>query len=150
MSSTKVHEHFSVENILYSKQVVVSRERETLADYVRRVRQEKSLSLNDVRVRSGYQIANSYISRIENAEVTNVVLEKLRSLAKGLGVPEEEVFAIARGKLPSEDPNFDKSRFAELALKFDKLPPDKRIDVEALINLLDREIERINRESRRK
>jgi transcriptional regulator with XRE-family HTH domain len=150
MSSTKMHESFSTENVLSSKQIVVTKERESLADYVRRVRREKDLSLNDVRIQSGYQIVNSYVSRIENGQVINVGLEKLRALAKGLGVSEEELFSVARGKLPSEDPEFNKSRFAELALKFDRLPPDSRIDVEALINLLDRELERLARERKRK
>jgi transcriptional regulator with XRE-family HTH domain len=127
--------------------------REDLADYVRRVRNEKGLSLKDVverAQRSGVRISNGYISQIENRYYINPTRDKLVALARGLGVPDDEIFAVARGKLPSEDPEFNKSRFAELALKFDKLPPDSRIDVEALINLLDRELERLSREKKRK
>jgi transcriptional regulator with XRE-family HTH domain len=113
MSSTKEHEFFSLENVHSSKQLSVTRERETLADYVRRVRQEKGLSLNQVRVHSGYKIANSYISRIENGEVTNVGLEKLSLLAKGLGVVEDEIFAVARGKSVSGDPQLSESKLLE-------------------------------------
>jgi transcriptional regulator with XRE-family HTH domain len=125
---------------------------EDFADYVRRVRASKSLSLAEVETRSGGRISRGYVSQIENRHVLGerVTPDKLRSLAAGLGVPEDEVFARARGKSPADDPNFNKSRFAELALKFDKLPPDSRIDVEALINLLDRELERLNREKKRK
>lgn len=78
---------------------------ETLADFVRRVREEKRLSLNDVQQQSGNKIANSYVSRIENGIVTNVTPQKLSALAKGLGVSEDEVFAVARGKaIAYEDP----------------------------------------------
>src|SRR5204862_8099122 len=59
------------------------------------------LSLLDVErqsARSGYKIAGSYVSRIENGVVRNPSKDKLIGLAKGLGVPEEEVFAVARGK----------------------------------------------------
>lgn len=125
---------------------------EDFADYVRRLRSTKGLSLVEVEKRSGERISRGYVSQIENRHVlsTRVTPDKLRALAMGLGVAEDEVFARARGKTPSDDPNFNKSRFAELALKFDRLPPDSRIDVEALINLLDHELERLARERKRK
>jgi transcriptional regulator with XRE-family HTH domain len=132
MSSTKVHESFSTENVLFSKQRVVSREQETLADYVRRVREEKGLSLNEVRIQSGYKIANSYISRIENGEVKNVGLEKLRSLAKGLTVSEEEVVAIARGAKTVGDMLLDEVKVLQL---YRGLPPDRQDDVLAHLEL---------------
>jgi transcriptional regulator with XRE-family HTH domain len=85
---------------------------ETLADYVRRVRQEKNLSLNDVVRRSGNQIANSHVSRIENGLTTNVTPEKLKALAKGLGVPEEEITSVVFGRPP--EPITRERFFAEL------------------------------------
>lgn len=132
MSSTKVHESFSKKNVLFSKQSFVSREQETLADYVRRVREEKGLSLNQVRIRSGYQIANSYISRIENGEVTNVGLDKLQSLAKGLDISDEEMFAVARGKSTSGDFQLKELRLLEY---FRALTEDRQDDVLAHVEL---------------
>jgi transcriptional regulator with XRE-family HTH domain len=85
---------------------------ETLADYVRRIRLEKHLSLNDVVRQSDNQIANSHVSRIENGLTTNITTEKLRSLAKGLGVPEDEIFSVARGK--QSEPMTRERFFAEL------------------------------------
>ena len=76
---------------------VNSRETETLPDYVRRVRNEKDLSTADVEKRSGFGITDGYVSRIENGYIKNVSPEKLKALARGLGVPEDEVFAVARG-----------------------------------------------------
>ncbi len=92
-----------------------------MADYVQRVRAEKRLSLNDVRIRSGYQIVNSYISRIENGDVTNVGLEKLSALAKGLGVPGDEIFAVARGVPQKSESGFAESDFARLYFKHSKV-----------------------------
>jgi transcriptional regulator with XRE-family HTH domain len=122
---------------------VKSKKSEKLADYVRRVRAEKGLSTTDVEKRSGFLISDSYVTRIENGYVKNVSLEKLHALARGLGVPPEQLIAIARGKSPDDDPDFIKSRFAELALKFDRVPEDKRVNVEALVQLLDRELDRL-------
>lgn len=71
---------------------------ESLSDYVRRIRQEKNLSTPDVERLSGGKITDAYVSRIENGHVKNVSPEKLMALAKGLQVPEDEIFSIARGK----------------------------------------------------
>jgi transcriptional regulator with XRE-family HTH domain len=147
MSSTKVHAYFSLENVLFSKQPFVNRERETLADYVRRVREEKGLSLNQVRIRSGYQIANSYISRIENGEVTNVGLDKLRSLAKGLNVSEEEVFAVARGKALNDIESVD-AEMALFASRVKKLTPQQRRDFKVAWQMANDLLDRLEKESK--
>lgn len=110
-----------------SKQIVVNRERkeESLADYVRRIRHEKDLSLADVSNRSGGGIGRTHINRIENGEAHGVSVEKLRALAKGLGVLEEEIFAVARGKTTSGELTFDELRMLEL---YRKLSPEKRME----------------------
>lgn len=43
----------------------------------------------------------------------NVSPEKLQALAKGLGVPEDEIFAIARGKSVSGDLQLNELRLVE-------------------------------------
>lgn len=148
MSSTKVHAYFSLENVLSSKQAFVARERETLANYVRRVREEKGLSLNQVRIRSGYQIANSYISRIENGEVTNVGLEKLRSLAKGLSVSEEEIFAVARGKSLNDIESVD-AEMALFASRVKKLTPQQKRDFKIAWQMANDLLDKLEREAQR-
>lgn len=89
---------------------VDSRKAETLADYVRRVRKDKGLSTPDVERNSGNQITDGYVSQIENGYIKNVSPEKLRALAKGLEVLEEEIFAVARGKSITDDPTYDEQR----------------------------------------
>ena len=45
-----------------------------------------------------HKIAASYISRIINAKVTNLSVDKLMVLAEGLGVDPFELFAAASGR----------------------------------------------------
>jgi transcriptional regulator with XRE-family HTH domain len=123
MSTLKKDKSSRESSVPYGRYFVVATGQESLADYVRRVRGEKRLSLANVSQISGGQITRSHISRIENGELTNVGLEKLRALAKGLGVPEDEVFAVARGKSVSGDLQLDESRLLEY---FRTLPDDSR------------------------
>lgn len=122
-------------NTPHAKRFVVEKEQqpESLAEYVQRVRNEKSLSLMDVSRRSGGLIANAHISRIENGLVKSAGVEKLRALAKGLGVSEEEIFAVARGKVTSGDLAFDELRMLEL---YRKLSPEKRIEAIAHLEVV--------------
>lgn len=71
---------------------------ETLQDYVRRLRIEKNLSAVDVETRSSNTISDAYILQIENGHARNPSPEKLKALAKGLGVSEDEIFRVARGR----------------------------------------------------
>jgi transcriptional regulator with XRE-family HTH domain len=97
--------------VAYDNELVVDMQRENLADYVRRMRvQEKKFSLTDVERNSGGDIDASYVNRIENGLVTNVTPDKLRALAKGLQVFEDEIFAVARGKSIIDDPTYDEQR----------------------------------------
>lgn len=130
---------------------VVNTGRESLADYVRRLRGEKRLSLADVAQLSGGQITRSHISRIENGELTNVGLDKLRALAKGLGVDEEEIFAVARGvRSVTEDDLADDEEIAALFYKYKNLTDEEKRELRRLIRALDREIDEIEAERKKK
>jgi transcriptional regulator with XRE-family HTH domain len=110
------------------KQFVVEKGRtaESLADYVRRVRNEKRLSLADVSERSGHLIGRTHINRIENGEVVGVSVEKVRALAKGLGIPEEEIFAIARGRSAAGDLNPEEWRIVHY---YRSIPFERQLDL---------------------
>ena len=92
-----------------------------LPEYVRQVRHQKNLSLADVSARSGGQIGTTHVNRIENRVVTNVSLLRLRALARGLGVPEDEILAVARGKFPRST---HLARESELINYFRELPDE--------------------------
>src|ERR1051325_10292143 len=73
-------------------------DRNDLGRYVRRVLQQKKLTLREVERKAGGEITNSYISKILNGTVSNLTVEKIGALAHGLGVDGREIFDIAYGE----------------------------------------------------
>ncbi len=108
---------------------VNSKSTETLPDYVRRIRIEKSLSTVDVERQSGNRISDSYVTRIENGYVT-----------------EDEIFAVARGKSPTEDPDYKNWKFASLFDDAQKLTPEQMREFEHLMEIARREVQRMLQE----
>ena len=70
---------------------------ETLSQYVKRIMDEKHLKVHDVEVRSGKGIADAYVANIVSGVAKNPSVDKLKALAVGLGVDEDDVFLVARG-----------------------------------------------------
>jgi transcriptional regulator with XRE-family HTH domain len=102
---------------------------ETLAAFVRRVRAEKNLSLTDVErqsARHGAKIASSYVSKIENGDTKNPSPEKIKALARGLDVPEDEITAVAFGKAPKTEAEARETRMLHY---FRELPGDRQDDL---------------------
>ena len=114
MSTTAIEEPLTVGRNYDSRlSSMGSSKQESLADFVRRVRSEKGLSTPEVERQSGGRITDAYVSRIENGYVKNVSPEKLQALAKGLGIPEDEIFAVARGKSVSGELQLNELRLLE-------------------------------------
>lgn len=63
--------------------VVDSRQKETLPDFIRRVRSEKDLSTADVEKQSGYTVTDGYVSHIENGRVKMYRLRSSERWPKG-------------------------------------------------------------------
>jgi len=111
--------------------------RESLGDYVKRVRNEKGFSLTDVEVNSGRRISNGYVSRIENGHVTNPTRAKLQALARGLRVSPQEIYEIAFGtQIKDEDEGFRNSALFLLYQKLAEASPEKRRLAEAMIEMI--------------
>jgi len=104
-----------------------------LADYVRRVRNEKHFSLSEVSARSRGRISKTHTNRIENGSVTRVSLLKLRALARGLSIPEDELIAVAQGKSPGTDANVNEKT---LLNHFRQLSPTRQKDVLVMLRAL--------------
>ena len=71
-----------------------------LAGYVRRTLDAKGMETSEVQERArrlGWEIHQSYVSRIVSGKAGHLTVPKLQALAAGLGVSEDEIFAIARG-----------------------------------------------------
>jgi transcriptional regulator with XRE-family HTH domain len=115
---------------------VQSRNTESLADFVKRIRHEKSFSTTDVERQSrrggAKGISDAYVTRIENKYVTNVSPEKLKALARGLGESEDAIFAVARGVKGVEPSTLE----AEVGILFygweDASDEDKKATIEAI------------------
>jgi transcriptional regulator with XRE-family HTH domain len=123
---------------------------EKLAQYVRKKRTDKGLSTTDVENRSkqgGREgISDAYVTRIENKQIKKIPgREKLAALADGLGVSREEVFAIAYGVEANTNTITDE-RFEIISLKFRQVDQEKRRNAEALLEALERELERVSGE----
>ena len=86
--------------IIMNKPKKTKSDPDSLSAFVRRVIRQKGLSIRDIQARAGGpdQIAASYISRIINAKVSNLSVDKLTVLAQGLGVDPFELFAAASGR----------------------------------------------------
>ena len=84
---------------------------ESLSQYVERVLREKHLSRHDVKLRSGGEITDSYVSAIISRSASNLSVEKLKALAAGLRVSEMEIIRVAFGLSNGRDPrrNIDRS-----------------------------------------
>jgi len=102
---------------------------ERFSSFVRRIRNEKRLSLVDVSKRSalfGMRISGSYINRIERNPKLNPSTYSLKALALGLGVPVDEVLTRAMRPLTrdeAEELSFI-TRYRELSSKSQRLVAD--------------------------
>ena len=70
---------------------------ETLAGYVTRIINEKGLKHQEVRKLSGGKITDGYVRAIMTGTADNLSVAKLKALARGLGVSEDDIFRVARG-----------------------------------------------------
>lgn len=116
--------------------------RETLEQYVKRVLREKGLTLSDVERRAGGTISDSYVAGITNGNVRNLTLDKLKALARGLGVTEDKIIAVASGLASLAEDGFHQSDFASLFKKYKYLSEQDKKEVQVLLQVLDNEIER--------
>jgi transcriptional regulator with XRE-family HTH domain len=113
---------------------LLMKSRESLADYIQRIRNEKRLSLNEVVTKSGGLVSNAYVSKVENGVISSPSIKKLRGIAKGLGITDEEILGVAQGA-PMEGLN---AKLEIISLKFGSLPKEKQSKAEPVIDALDR------------
>lgn len=99
---------------------------EKLADFVRAVMLEKSLSTYDVQKASHNRITAATVTKIVNNEIKSSGVETLAALAVGLGVPEDNIFRVARG-LPPDEPLDRFEIYAEAFNAADFTPDEWRI-----------------------
>ena len=71
----------------------------SLQDYLKQKMREKGLTAKEIERRSGGGITDSYISKLLKGRTKTPSIPKLKALAKGLDVDENELFAAAGGEL---------------------------------------------------
>ena len=81
--------------------------KETLESYVRRVMREKGIKPGDVQRKSKGGVSDSYVGNILAGHSSNLTVDKLKALAVGLGVDEDELFDIARGRERKQPSGFN-------------------------------------------
>lgn len=114
--------------------------KESLQAYVLRQLREKGLSFKDVQRRSRARISAGYIGDVVQGIATNLTVDKLQALALGLGVSEDEIFNIARGKGEARV-SLDEELFS-LLRRFETLGDADKDEMRATLEMFDREIER--------
>lgn len=130
------------QNNVHNYTMSVIQETNSLAGFVRNTMETKNLTTRDVEFNSGNQITHSYVAKIKNGTAKNLSTTTLQALAKGLGEPEEIIFALVRGIKPNKE-NVMSERFENLKLSFSDIPEDKQQIAENLIELMEREFQRL-------
>ena len=109
-------------------------EKDSLSEFVRRILVEKGLSTYDVQKASGNRVSAATVTKIMNGDIRSSSIETLSGLAKGLGIPEDQLFRVARG-LPADIPNDRREVLAE-AFDGQDLTPDDWQQIEGVIEFL--------------
>jgi transcriptional regulator with XRE-family HTH domain len=132
-------------NVRGSKQFGVKTEQESLADYVRRVIRDKDLSYRKVAAQSGGKISHATVSDIINGNQRDLKTETLIGLARGLGVSEEELFAVARGKSLDDSAKVD-AEMALFASRVKKLTAQQKRDFQIAWRMANELLDRLEQE----
>jgi transcriptional regulator with XRE-family HTH domain len=119
---------------------------EILADFIRRVAQEKKLGLRQIEEQSrrrGNKITHGYLSKLLSGQSSNPSKDKLEAIAYGLGIPIKEVYDAIGGDPYESSPEFARSHFASMAFKYEKMPKTskKRVEIETLMKILDEKLD---------
>lgn len=105
--------------------------------------EEKNLSTYDVARRSGNLITHQTVWSLLNAQGKDVKVGTLKALAKGLGVSEDEIFAVARGITTVANSDFKNWKFASLFEDAQQLTPEQMREFEILMEIARREVQRM-------
>jgi transcriptional regulator with XRE-family HTH domain len=113
---------------------------ESLSRFVRRLLDERKLALSDVELRAAGEITDGHVANILAGDTTNLRVKTLKALARGLGVAEERLFAVARGM--SGDYEFEESDFISLFHRYEMLSEEDKAETDTLLDTVSREIDR--------
>jgi hypothetical protein len=99
------------------------------------------LSFKNVEMRSRGRISHSYVHRITSGQTKNLAVEKIRGLAAGLGVAEEEVFGVVCDTSSAVRIDFQMNALAEIYRRYESLLQADKRRLKPLLEMVDREID---------
>ena len=114
--------------------------KESLRDYVRRVIAQKGLSHVKVAERArklGHDLSPGTVNTVIQATVVSPKVSTLQALAAGLGEPEDDLFALARGKQPAST-----GEWASIESEYKHLSESDKKELRPVIEMLKQEIHR--------
>lgn len=124
----------------------MSKKREqVLADYTRQVMTEKGLSNTDVAnqsIKGERKISESTIRKILLGNPQTWTLETLEDLARGLGVPDENILDAARGRMPDEKQMLERDVAAIFKRSKELEREEDQHWFKGVIEMVDRELDR--------
>lgn len=80
---------------------------EALGQYVKRLINERGLTLQEIQDNSKGKITSSHISKIINGKTANLTFDKIVGLANGLGIKPLDIFLRMLGQTPTADNELD-------------------------------------------
>lgn len=110
-----------------------------LAAYVRAKMETQALSHQDVAARAGGAISHTTVWNVANSAVKEVKQSTLSALARGLGVSEDEIFAVARGVRPTT-PNTADQHAKFIVEEFSQLSDDAKAALRPIWEMVQREV----------
>ena len=114
---------------------MVKEKKGSFADWVRCLIRDKDLTIRKVADLSGDNLHYATVNRILNEGLDNITVRTIRGLAKGLGVPPDEVFRRAYGNFKTEN------RINALAFNYENLSESDRREIDSLLKVVENEIE---------
>lgn len=125
---------------------------EGLAKFVRQKMDELNLNSYEVAQRAtnkGFKIVHGTVWNVLNQNTKEVKDRTLISLAKGLNVDEEQIFAIARGQSQITDEDIERIELEAMYRKRRNLSPAQKEAFRRILDMVDRELDRMYEEEQK-
>lgn len=115
----------------------------TLGTFLRKRRLELGMTTRQVAEKAG--VSRAYISLLERDGKGNPSKNVLKALAKGYELPEAELYKVALD-LDTEPERITHEKLARIGFAYRGMPARKQQKLDALIDLVDREMLRLKDE----
>lgn len=146
--STEINNMCEISYGNYAIQIVSVNLQGKISDFVRETIRDKGLSYRKVAANSGGLITHSTVSDVINERVSNLSSKTIEGLAKGLGVPEEKIFAFVRGENLSTS-DVERIEIEAMYRKRKSLSPARKEAFKRILDMVDRELDRLYEEEQK-